>query len=84
MANAELTDNARLVCNRESKYLQRMGVHVPEVACTLLLQEERFKFYFAQLSHLVGGVATSRLQCSCVVWLPLIFSIQPNSDIFYR
>jgi hypothetical protein len=31
-----------------------MGVHVPEVACTLLLQEEKFKFYFAQLSHLVS------------------------------
>lgn len=46
-----------LACSacRESKYLQRMGVHVPEVACTLLLQEERFKFYFAQLSHLVGA-----------------------------
>lgn len=39
---------------RESKYLQRMGVHVPEVACTLLLQEEKFKYYFAQLSHLVS------------------------------
>jgi hypothetical protein len=39
---------------REAKYLQRMGVHVPEVACTLLLQEEKFTFYFAQLSHLVS------------------------------
>jgi len=32
-----------------------MGVHVPEVACTLLLQEEKFKFYFAQLSLLVSA-----------------------------
>lgn len=44
-----------LCCYREAKYLQRMGVHVPEVACTLLLQEEKFKLYFAQLSHLVSA-----------------------------
>jgi hypothetical protein len=27
-----------------------MGVHVAEAAATLLLQEEKFKYYFAQLT----------------------------------
>lgn len=52
-------------CFREAKYLQRMGVHVPEVACTLLLQEEKFKFYFAQLSHLVSCQAD--VPCRCCI-----------------
>lgn len=52
--SASCSQHITFCCCREAKYLQRMGTHVPEVACTLLLQEEKFKFYFAQLSHLVS------------------------------
>uniref|UniRef100_A0A383W453 AAA+ ATPase domain-containing protein n=1 Tax=Tetradesmus obliquus TaxID=3088 RepID=A0A383W453_TETOB len=38
---------------REAKYLQLIGVHVPEAARTLLLQEEKFNYYFSQLSFAV-------------------------------
>ena len=38
---------------REAKYLQQMDVAVPESARLLLLQEDKFKFYFSQLSHVV-------------------------------
>jgi hypothetical protein len=38
---------------REAKYLQLIGVHIPEAARTLLLQEEKFKFYFTQLAYAV-------------------------------
>ncbi|KIZ06068.1 Dynein gamma chain, flagellar outer arm [Monoraphidium neglectum] len=38
---------------REAKYLQQMEVAVPESARLLLLQEDKFKFYFSQLSHVV-------------------------------
>jgi dynein heavy chain len=36
---------------RETKYLQRMGVEVPESAKMVLLQEEKFKNYYNQLSY---------------------------------
>jgi hypothetical protein len=36
---------------RETKYLQRMGVEVPESAKMVLLQEEKFKHYYNQLSY---------------------------------
>ena len=36
---------------REAKYLQRMGIEVPESAKMVLLQEEKFKRYYNQLSH---------------------------------
>ena len=35
---------------REAKYLQRMGIEVPESAKMVLLQEEKFKRYYNQLS----------------------------------
>jgi len=38
---------------RETKYMQRFNIPVPEGAQMVLLQEEKFKFYFNQLSHLV-------------------------------
>ena len=36
---------------REAKYLQRMGIEVPESAKMVLLQEDKFKRYYNQLSH---------------------------------
>ena len=36
---------------REAKCLDRMGIEVPEAAKTVLLQEEKFKAYYAQLTH---------------------------------
>ena len=36
---------------RETKYLQRMGVDFPESANMVLLQEEKFKHYYNQLSY---------------------------------
>jgi dynein heavy chain len=36
---------------RETKYLQRMGIEVPESAKMVLLQEEKFKNYYNQLSY---------------------------------
>jgi hypothetical protein len=39
---------------REAKYLQLIGVHVPEAARTLLLQEEKFNYCFSQLSFAVS------------------------------
>jgi dynein heavy chain len=38
---------------REAKYMQRFGIAVPESAQMVLLQEEKFKFYHSQLTHLV-------------------------------
>ena len=38
---------------RETKYMQRFGIAVPESAQMVLLQEEKFKFYYSQMSHLV-------------------------------
>lgn len=48
-----LPDQPRLCPCREAKYLQQMDVAVPEAARLLLLQEDKFKFYFSQLSHVV-------------------------------
>ena len=36
---------------RETRYLQRMGIEVPESAKMVLLQEEKFKEYYNQLSY---------------------------------
>lgn len=44
---------------REAKYLQLIGVHVPEAARTLLLQEEKFNYYFAQLSFAVSALGVA-------------------------
>ncbi|GFR42148.1 hypothetical protein Agub_g3000 [Astrephomene gubernaculifera] len=38
---------------REAKYMQRFNIAVPESAQMVLLQEEKFKFYHNQLTHLV-------------------------------
>ena len=55
-------DEGRLLVNfdrdilqlmREAKYLQRMGIEVPESAKMVLLQEEKFKLYYNQLSHVL-------------------------------
>lgn len=48
-----------------------MKVHVPEAASTLLLQEEKFKFYFAQLSELVRTHTSGRLH-AWLLYLQLI------------
>lgn len=44
-------DKAILQLIRESKILQRLGLDVPESARMVALQEEKFKFYFNQLTH---------------------------------
>eukprot|EP00898_Chlorokybus_atmophyticus_P005691 jgi/Chlat1/6122/Chrsp409S05665 len=36
---------------RETKYLQRLGIEVPESAKMVLLQEDKFKHYYNQLSY---------------------------------
>jgi len=38
---------------REAKYLQRMGIEVPESAKMVLLQEDKFKGYYNQLTHVL-------------------------------
>ncbi|MEW5318622.1 MAG: hypothetical protein WDW38_009830 [Sanguina aurantia] len=38
---------------REAKYMQRFNIGIPESAQMVLLQEEKFKFYHTQLSHMV-------------------------------
>lgn len=38
---------------REARHLQQMGADVPEAARALLLQEDRFRHYLAQLSAAV-------------------------------
>eukprot|EP00798_Chlamydomonas_sp_ICE-L_P031303 gene31303-6451_t len=38
---------------RETKYMQRLGIAVPESAQMVLLQEEKFKFYYNQMTYLV-------------------------------
>lgn len=49
---------------RETKYMQRFNIPVPESAMMVLLQEEKYKFYYAQLTHLVHEYQTvvGRLQ----------------------
>ncbi len=44
-------DKAIMQLMREAKYLQRMGCPVPEAARMVLLQEEKFKHYFNQLTY---------------------------------
>ena len=39
---------------RETKYMQRFKIGIPEGAELVLLQEEKFKFYYNQLSYLVN------------------------------
>ena len=39
---------------REAKYLQRIGVEVPDSAKMVLLQEEKFKHYFNELTYAVS------------------------------
>ena len=38
---------------REAKYLQRMGIEIPESAKMVLLQEDKFKSYYNQLTHVL-------------------------------
>ena len=44
-------DIAKLV--REAKFMRRMGIAIPPVAQMVLLQEDKFTYYFQQLAHLV-------------------------------
>lgn len=44
-------DKSILTVIREAKWLQRMGMAVPEAAMLLLLQEEKYKLYFNNLQH---------------------------------
>ena len=44
-------DKALMQLIRETKYLQRMGIAVPESARQVLAQEEKFKIYFNQLTY---------------------------------
>jgi dynein heavy chain, axonemal len=55
-------DSGRLLVNfdkevmqliRETKYMQRFGIAVPESASMVLMQEDKYKNYYSQLSHLV-------------------------------
>lgn len=55
-------DTGRLLVNfdreilqliKEAKYLQRMGLEVPESARMVLLQEDKFKHYYNQLSYII-------------------------------
>jgi hypothetical protein len=53
-----------------------MKVHVPEAASTLLLQEEKFKFYFAQLSELVRIHTAEVCMHGCMVSRLIVCSSQ--------
>lgn len=44
-------DIAKLV--KEAKHMQRMGIAIPNSAQVVLLQEEKFNYYFQQLTHIV-------------------------------
>lgn len=46
-------DKSMMQLIRETKYLQRMGVAVPESARQVLAQEEKFKIYFNQLTYVL-------------------------------
>jgi len=46
-------DKEILQLMRETKYLQRMDVEVPESAKMVLLQEDKFKYYFNELGYLL-------------------------------
>lgn len=38
---------------KEAKYLQRMGLSVPESAKMVLLQEDKFKYYYNKLTYII-------------------------------
>jgi dynein heavy chain len=44
-------DIAKLV--REAKYMKRMGIAIPGAAQMVLLQDEKFNYYYQQLTHIV-------------------------------
>jgi dynein heavy chain, axonemal len=44
-------DIAKLV--KEAKHMKRMGIAIPNVAQMVLLQDEKFIYYFQQLTHIV-------------------------------
>lgn len=46
-------DKGILQLMREARYMQRLGLPVPQAAQVVLLQEEKFKLYFAQLTHAI-------------------------------
>eukprot|EP00887_Chlorella_sp_A99_P001633 scaffold8.g1633.t1 len=57
-------DKEVLQLMREAKYMRRLGLAVPDSAQMVLLQEEKFKHYHAQLSHalrelerVLGGIS---------------------------
>ncbi len=52
-------DKSILTVIREAKWLQRMGMSVPEAAMLLLLQEEKYKLYFNNLQHALQVSAVS-------------------------
>lgn len=39
---------------RETRYIQRLGLPIPDSALTVLLQEEKFTLYHNQLTHALG------------------------------
>jgi hypothetical protein len=73
--------------NREAKYLQRMDLHVPEGARSLLLQEEKFKFYFSELSFAVSAAAAAAAAGCCsdtaAAWAVLTFGCTASLDPRY-
>lgn len=46
-------DRGVLTLMAEAAYMHRLGLPVPQAAQAVLLQEEKFKLYFAQLTHAV-------------------------------
>lgn len=46
-------DKELLLLIQETKYLQRLGLEVPDNARVILFQEENFKYYYSQLSYTV-------------------------------
>lgn len=46
-------DKELLLLIQETKYLQRLGLEVPDNARVILFQEEKFKYYYSQLSYTV-------------------------------
>lgn len=57
---------------RETKYMQRFSIPVPEAALMVLLQEEKYKYYYNQMSHLVrlSSAAAACVTCACRLRLP--------------
>jgi len=44
-------DKEVLQLMRETRYIQRLGLPIPDAAQMVLLQEEKFTHYYNQLSH---------------------------------